>query len=151
MPQKIARNSRRVSAERLAGRAAARAANAVWPLVEQYSARFPGGPIQPKWAPAPLVRGKERTFPTLGWPRRTDSLCPECVKEVRAEVLSGKRNLEEFIRSHPGEIKADIVEQGGKIQMVKECAKHGRFEDVMSIDPAFLARIERLFPGRDYL
>jgi uncharacterized radical SAM superfamily Fe-S cluster-containing enzyme len=34
--------------------------------------------------------------------------------------------------------------------MVKECAKHGKYEDVMSIDPAFLARIERLFPGRDY-
>ncbi len=35
--------------------------------------------------------------------------------------------------------------------MEKTCAEHGRFEDVMSIDPAFLQRIERLYPGRDFL
>ena len=35
--------------------------------------------------------------------------------------------------------------------MKKTCPVHGAFEDVMAIDPAFLARIESLYPGRDYL
>ncbi len=133
-----------------AGKVAGAAANALWPWVERYADRMQGRPIQPKWAPAPLQRKAERTFPTLGWPRQTDSLCPECTKEARARVLSGDQDLDAFIAENPGAIRADIVEQDGRIVMVKECPKHGRFEDVLSVDPAFLARIERLFPGRDF-
>jgi uncharacterized radical SAM superfamily Fe-S cluster-containing enzyme len=59
-------------------------------------------------------------------------------------------NLDAFLHQHPGEIKADIIERDGKILMVKECPRHGRFEDVISMDPAFLKRIEELFPGRDF-
>jgi hypothetical protein len=59
-------------------------------------------------------------------------------------------DLETFLASHPGEIKARIVESDGKILMVKECQRHGRFEDTISVDPAFMARIESLFPGRDF-
>ena len=33
--------------------------------------------------------------------------------------------------------------------MVKECPKHGEFEDLMSIDPAFSKHLEDVFPGRD--
>jgi 7,8-dihydro-6-hydroxymethylpterin dimethyltransferase len=33
--------------------------------------------------------------------------------------------------------------------MVKECPVHGKFEDVMSIDPAFFKHLEEVFPGRD--
>jgi len=33
--------------------------------------------------------------------------------------------------------------------MVKECSKHGVFEDLMSIDPAFSKHLEDVFPGRD--
>ncbi len=126
------------------------AARAAWPLLERYGERFPGDAVQPKWAPAPLLRKRERTSPPLGWPRSTDSLCPKCVKEVRAAVLSGKTDLRELIDGNPGEIVADIIERDGRVLMVKECAVHGRFEDVISVDPAFLARIEKLFPGRDY-
>ncbi len=126
------------------------AANRLWPALRALADRFPAPAAQPKWAPAPLIRKKERSFPPLGWPRRTDSLCPECVKEVRAAVLSGQKDLRSFIDDHGGEIKADIIERDGQIWMVKTCQKHGSFEDVISIDPAFLARIERLFPGRDY-
>ena len=46
-------------------------------------------PFQPKWAPAPLLKSRERTKPQLGWPRTTDSLCPTCVRETRARILSG--------------------------------------------------------------
>ena len=48
-----------------------------------------------------------------------------------------------------GEIKAQIIERDGKILMVKDCPKHGHFEDVMSIDPAFFKHLEESFPGRD--
>src|SRR6187402_2202855 len=132
--------------EKLVGKAV----NRVWPLYQKYNERFPGGRLQPKWAPAPLLRKKERTAPQLGWPRRTDSLCPRCVKEVRDAVLSSTENLREFVKGNPGEIKADIVERDGQVVMLKTCPKHGDFADVMSIDPAFMARIEGLFPGRDF-
>ncbi|HEY5240138.1 MAG TPA: radical SAM protein, partial [Polyangiaceae bacterium] len=105
----------------------------------------------PAWAPAPLLKRKERTFPELGWPRRTDSLCPRCVKEVRAAVLSGARDVRSLIDGKPGEIEAHIREADGRLVMDKTCPVHGRFEDVLSIDPAFTARIERLYPGRDFL
>ena len=35
--------------------------------------------------------------------------------------------------------------------MKKDCPKHGHFEDVMSIDPAFFKRLESLYPGRDFV
>jgi uncharacterized radical SAM superfamily Fe-S cluster-containing enzyme len=134
----------------LGARSVGLAANAVWPLFKAYAERFPRAPFHPRWAPAPLQRKKDRSSPPLGWPRRTDSLCPVCVREARAAVLSGKLELDAFVAENPGAIPAEIVEEGGRVLMRKECAKHGSFEDVMSIDPAFLARIERLFPGRDY-
>ncbi len=104
--------------------------------------------VKPEWAPAPLQ--KKRTKPPLGWPRRTDSLCPDCVKEVRASILAGNTDWRILIEGHPGEIPADIVERDGCVLMTKRCAKHGKFEDVLSIDSKFLERIERLFPGRDF-
>ena len=33
--------------------------------------------------------------------------------------------------------------------MVKDCPKHGHFEDVMSIDTEFSKHLEEVFPGRD--
>jgi uncharacterized radical SAM superfamily Fe-S cluster-containing enzyme len=127
-----------------------KAAGWVWPLIDSQPRRESGPRPTPAWAPGPLLRAGERTFPTLGWPRETDSLCPICVREARAAVLGGARDLRSFIDQHPGEIRAQIVEHEGKVVMRKRCERHGDFEDVMAMDPAFLARIERLFPGRDY-
>jgi len=144
-------DSPRLPIARRAERMLAKAANSIWPAVGRYQARWPGASLTPKWAPAPLIRKQERSFPKLGWPRQTDSLCPTCVKEVRGEVVAGKRDIDNFIRNHPGEIPAQIVERDGQIWMTKTCAKHGHFEEVLSIDPQFLERIEERFPGRDYL
>jgi uncharacterized radical SAM superfamily Fe-S cluster-containing enzyme len=129
---------------------AAGAARAAWPFVKLFNEKLERPSIQPKWAPAPLLKRRERSFPKLGWPRETDSLCPRCVKETREAILDGKTDLKILIEGKPGEIKAQIVEEDGKILMKKTCDKHGEFSDVMSIDPAFLARIERLYPGRDF-
>ena len=54
------------------------------------------------------------------------------------------------MHEHPGEIKAQILEDNGQVIMRKNCPKHGEFEDVMATDPAFLERIESLFFGRDF-
>ena len=113
--------------------------------------RLPEGEsIRPNWAPGPLLKSYERSAPPLGFPRETDSLCPTCVKEVRNAVISGEMSLETLMNEHPGEIKAQIVEDNGQVVMRKNCPKHGEFEDVMSTDPAFLERIESLFFGRDF-
>ncbi len=127
-----------------------RLARFAWPIFRLINKIHQGRPVQPKWAPAPLLKKKEKTFPQLGWPRMTDSLCPRCVKESRDAIVSGVKDYTYLINEHPGEIKAEVVERDGKILMVKDCPKHGHFEDVMAIDAAFLKRIEKLYPGRDF-
>jgi 7,8-dihydro-6-hydroxymethylpterin dimethyltransferase len=122
-----------------------------WKAFQSVNKRLPEGEaIHPKWAPAPLLKSYERTAPPLGFPRETDSLCPTCVKEVRNAVISGQTPLETLMHQHPGEIKAQIVEENGHVVMRKTCPKHGEFVDVMATDPAFLRRIESLFFGRDF-
>jgi uncharacterized radical SAM superfamily Fe-S cluster-containing enzyme len=131
-------------------RAVTRTANAAWPLFQALNRLGPEPePFQPRWSDQPIPRGKERTKPPLGWPRQTDSLCPQCVKEVRQQILSGDAPWQELIDGRPGEIAATIRERDGRIVMEKTCPTHGRFEDVIAMDPRFLARIESLFPGRD--
>jgi uncharacterized radical SAM superfamily Fe-S cluster-containing enzyme len=73
------------------------------------------------------------------------------VTEVRSQILSGEADWKILIEGKPGEIPASIVEEGGQILMKKECPRHGRFEDVMSTDPAFFRRLESLYPGRDFV
>src|SRR4029079_2795536 len=85
----------------------------------------------------------------LGWSGTTDSLCPTCVKEARAEILRGDADWMRLITDKPGEIKAQIVERDGKIWMDKTCPKHGPLEDGIAVAPRFLERIEGLFSGRD--
>src|SRR2546425_2233328 len=106
--------------------------------------------IQPAWAAEPLLKSYERTAPPLGFPRETDSLCPACVKSVRNGVISGDIPLNILMDAHPGEIKAQIVEENGQVVMKKTCPTHGEFVDVMATDPEFLERIESLFYGRDF-
>src|SRR5271155_1432859 len=122
-----------------------RAANAIWPLVQAYNRRFERPSPHPKWAPAPLLKKRERTFPPLGWPRETDSLCPQCVKQARAAILDGHADLRSLAVGRPGEVRASIEERNGELLMVKTCPEHGVIDDVLSVDPAFTARIENLF------
>ncbi|HEX5701792.1 MAG TPA: radical SAM protein [Pyrinomonadaceae bacterium] len=122
-----------------------------WKAFQSVNRLLPEGEaIRPKWAPGPLLKSYERSAPPLGFPRETDSLCPRCVKEVRTAVISGETTLETLMHQHPGELKAQILEENGQVIMRKTCPKHGEFTDVMSTDPAFLERIESLFFGRDF-
>jgi 7,8-dihydro-6-hydroxymethylpterin dimethyltransferase len=112
--------------------------------------RFKPNPsFTPKWSDKPLLKSWQKTKPTLGWPRTTDSLCPKCVIEAREDILNGKRDVAVLINEKVGEIKAQIIERNGEIWMVKDCPIHGHFEDMMAIDSKFLTHIETMFPGRD--
>ena len=125
-------------------------ANKVWPLMQKMVRLGPGAPpFHPKWSDRPIPRGEAREKPPLGWPRETDSLCPTCVKEARAEILRGEADWRRLLTDKPGEIKARIIEKDGRVVMEKTCPEHGTVEDVISIDPEFLTRIEGLFAGRD--
>ncbi len=136
---------------KLIDRAIVRTAKVAWPVLQFVNSKFKDGPsFQPKWAPSPLLKSYERTFPKLGYPRSTDSLCPKCVKEVREAIVRGDQDYTVLIEGNPGEIKAQIVERDGQIWMLKDCPKHGHFEDLMALDSDFLARVEKLFPGRDF-
>jgi uncharacterized radical SAM superfamily Fe-S cluster-containing enzyme len=122
-----------------------------WKAFQSVNRRLPEGEaVRPSWAPGPLLKSYERTAPPLGFPRETDSLCPRCVKEVRNAVISGETPLETLMDAHPGEIKAQIFEEDGKVYMTKTCPKHGEFKDLMATDARFLERIESLFYGRDF-
>jgi uncharacterized radical SAM superfamily Fe-S cluster-containing enzyme len=125
------------------------AANVAWTACLAAARRRPGKSHTPAWAPGPIQKSWEKTSPTLGWPRTTDSLCPACVKEARARILHGDDDAEVLRSGHVGEIKAHILERDGAIQIEKTCPLHGTFTDTLAIDPAFQRRIEGLFPGRD--
>jgi 7,8-dihydro-6-hydroxymethylpterin dimethyltransferase len=127
------------------------AARLTWPVLQFINRRVTGRTFQPKWAPAPLLKSTERSKPALGWPRSTDSLCPVCVRNARARILSGEQSVETLVREHVGEIRADILERDGRVIIEKSCPMHGTFTDTLAINPAFLERLEGLFPGRDYL
>ncbi len=125
------------------------AADAAWNGFQWINRRVPARSFQPSWSPEPLPKSWERSKPPLGFPRRTDSLCPICTKEVRDAIVAGRRELRDLVDRHPGEIPADIVCRGNQIWMVKTCPVHGRFEDLMSSDAAFYRRLEQNFFGRD--
>src|SRR5215216_8114589 len=125
-------------------------AKLLWPAFQAINRRFDARAFHPKWAPGPLLKSHERTSPTLGWPRATDSLCPTCVRETRARILSGEQAIESLVNEHAGEITANIFERDGKVIVEKTCPIHGTFVDTLAINPAFLRRLESLFPGRDY-
>jgi uncharacterized radical SAM superfamily Fe-S cluster-containing enzyme len=124
-------------------------AKGAWFVFDRLNRIKPNPAPTPKWSDKPLLKSYQKSKPPLGWPRATDSLCPKCVPEIRQQILDGNLPHEVLINEKVGEIKATIVEIDGKIMMVKECPKHGRFEDLMSIDTEFSKHLEDVFPGRD--
>jgi 7,8-dihydro-6-hydroxymethylpterin dimethyltransferase len=124
-------------------------ANAAWQIFDRLNQINQSASFTPKWSDKPLLKSYEKQKPPLGWPRETDSLCPRCIPEIRQSIVDGKVDYKILQNQPVGEIKAKIIERDGKILMVKECAQHGVFEDLMSIDPAFSKHLEDVFPGRD--
>ncbi|MEP6783412.1 MAG: radical SAM protein, partial [Acidobacteriota bacterium] len=125
-------------------------ARVAWPVLQFFNRQVAAQTFTPAWAPGPIPKSTERSKPQLGWPRTTDSLCPQCVIETRRRILSGSQSIQSLIDDHTGEIPAHILERDGRILIEKTCPQHGTFTDTLAIDPAFLERIENLFPGRDF-
>ena len=68
----------------------------------------------------PLLADQVPEVP-LGLPRKEDSLCPECLAVI----------------------PADLTEERGKVVMRKTCPQHGPFEDIVSSSSAVFLRMER--------
>ncbi|HEV8038991.1 MAG TPA: radical SAM protein [Bryobacteraceae bacterium] len=132
-----------------AERVVTKAAGAAWVVFDKLNQIRQNPSFTPKWSEKPLLKSYEKQKPPLGWPRETDSLCPRCVPEIRQQIVDGKLPHEILLNEKVGEIKATIIERDGKILMVKDCPKHGHFEDVMAIDTDFFKHLEEVFPGRD--
>lgn len=124
-------------------------AGGIFKAIKSINQYKPNPSFTPKWSDKPMLKSWQKSKPTLGFPRTTDSLCPNCVIEAREEILNGKRDVSTLINEKVGEIKAQIIERDGQIWMIKDCPQHGHFEDLMAIDSKFLHHIEANFPGRD--
>jgi 7,8-dihydro-6-hydroxymethylpterin dimethyltransferase len=124
-------------------------AGGLFNTLQSFNRFRPNASFTPKWSEKPLLKSWQKSKPTLGWPRTTDSLCPKCVIEAREEIISGKKDYKILMNEKVGEIKAQIIERDGEIWMIKDCPTHGHFEDIMAIDSKFLSHIEKMFPGRD--
>jgi len=109
-------------------------AGALFDSIQVFNKYKPNPSFTPKWSDKPLLKSWQKTKPTLGWPRTTDSLCPNCVIEARQDILDGKKDVLVLLNEKVGEIKAQIIERDGQIWMVKDCPIHGHFEDLMAID-----------------
>ncbi len=129
--------------------AVCKAAGITFDTIQFFNKRNPNPSFTPKWSDKPLLKSWEKTKPTLGWPRQTDSLCPDCVKEAREAIIHGQKDWRDLMNEKVGEIKAQIIERDGQIWMVKDCPIHGHYEDMMAVDSKFLDWIEKQFPGRD--
>jgi uncharacterized radical SAM superfamily Fe-S cluster-containing enzyme len=125
------------------------AAGAAWTVFDKLNQINQNASFKPKWSDKPLLKSYQKQKPPLGWPRQTDSLCPKCVPEIRQQIVDGKLPHEILLNEKVGEIKATIIERDGQILMVKDCPKHGHFEDLMAMDTAFFKHLEDVFPGRD--
>jgi 7,8-dihydro-6-hydroxymethylpterin dimethyltransferase len=124
-------------------------ASGVFKAIKSVNKYKPNPSFTPKWSDKPLLKSWQKTKPTLGFPRTTDSLCPKCVIEAREAIISGKKDVSVLINEKVGEIKAQIIERNNEIWMIKDCPVHGHYEDMMAIDAKFLAHVEKMFPGRD--
>ena len=124
-------------------------AGATFNTIQFFNKYSPNPAFTPKWSDKPLLKSWQKTRPQLGFPRETDSLCPDCVKEARERIINGEQDINTLLNEKVGEIKAQIIERNGQVWMVKDCPIHGHYEDMMAVDVNFLAWIEKNFPGRD--
>jgi len=126
------------------------AANIGWHASRGVARAFPRASVpSPAWAPRSLRESSASGGPTLGLPRKTQSLCPKCNRMAVEAVVNGAASLTEF-RDRPGVIDAWILEEDGRVVMRKTCPEHGTFEDVLSTDSAFFRRMESLYSGQDF-
>src|SRR5881227_3297672 len=106
-------------------KALAIAANGAWFVFKHVNSVWPNQSFTPGWSDKPLLKSWQKSKPPLGWPRQTDSLCPECVKEARQKIIQGEKDWKSLLNEKVGEVKANIVERDGQVWMLKDCPVHG--------------------------
>ena len=90
--------------------AASKTAAAAFNTIQFFNGRSKANPsFTPKWSDKPLLKSWEKTKPTLGWPRQTDSLCPGCVKEAREAIIEGRKDYKDLLHEKVGEVKDQII------------------------------------------
>ena len=72
-------------------------AGGLFNAIQFFNKYHPRPTFIPRWSDKPLQKSWQKTKPPLGWPRETDSLCPQCVKEAREKILSGERNWQTLL------------------------------------------------------
>jgi len=100
---------------------------------------------QPKWSDKPLLKSVAEGEAAARLAAHYRLAVSEVRAEIRQQIIDGKLPHEILLNERVGEIKAQIIERDGKILMVKDCPKHGHFEDVMSIDTASSSILKRCF------
>ena len=106
----------RIRGQRLmkyADQAISSTAGLLFSTIQFFNKYKPGPTFIPRWSDKPLLKSWQKTKPELGWPRQTDSLCPQCVKQAREKILSGAQNWQTLLTEKVGEIKATILERDG--------------------------------------
>ena len=94
---------------------ACKTAGVAFDSIQFFNKFNPNPNFTPKWSDKPLLKSWEKSKPTLGWPRQTDSLCPGCVKEAREAIMSGQKDWKDLMYEKVGEIKAQIIERDGQV------------------------------------
>ena len=122
-------------------------ARLAWPVFQAINRQFEAKSFQPRWSAAPLHQEPRAHQPPLGWPRTTDSLCPTCVRETRARSSPASRPSRRWSTSTSARSRRTSSSATARSSIEKTCPEHGTFTDTLSINPAFLKRIESLFPG----
>ena len=77
--------------------AASAVAGAAFDSIQFFNKYKPNPSFTPRWSEKPLLKSWQKSKPPLGWPRQTDSLCPECVREARAAIISGAKDWNDLL------------------------------------------------------
>src|SRR5262245_17151129 len=100
-------------------------AGGIFNAIQSVNKYKPNPSFTPKWSDKPLLKSWQKSKPTLGWPRTTDSLCPNCVIEAREAILSGKKDVSDLINEKVGEIKTQNIESDGEKSIIKDYTTAG--------------------------
>ena len=78
------------------------AARGAWVAFDALNRIKPNPAFTPKWSELPLQKSWQKVKPPLGWPRETDSLCPNCVREARQSIVDGKQDYKILLNEKVG-------------------------------------------------
>src|SRR5256885_10874776 len=112
MPREAGARSR---AWKVVDLAMSKTAGVAFDTIQFFNKFNPNPSFTPKWSDKPLLKSWEKSKPTLGFPRQTDSLCPGCVKEARDSIINGTKDWKDLMYEKVGEIKAEIIDRNGQV------------------------------------